>query len=1232
MSHRVVPNASLGFEEMESEREKTRDLARQTQAYLQGLESKSSLANSSGNSLTSMRGGPMGMGSLIRGMSSASLWGSGKEQGEEGEEDEEDRAPKWDVERVRMMVKKIFVTSSFGTFYDMGLLILSFVSCAQLIYQTYLDIDNEQDMALAEKFEVAEKVLAVLFGFDWLLQLFLADVKSEFFMSFFSMVDLLTVIPVWFTSRVELEYYTPNMTNYESFIYALNALSTFRVCRVFRVRRFLDKIENDVERMVGEICLVLLVGLVFFAAIIQFLERHETGHALAPDKYHNWLYFAMITITTVGFGDLYPISRLGQMMCMVFIMIAILLVPKMTNDLAEKIKATSPYARMVFKKKGSKHAHVLICGDLSTTQLEELFGELFHDDHAGEVTLTAVVLQPHPPSKEMFKILNDPIFSMSIQYLEGSALADKDLIRSKAQEALAVFIFARKYCDAPDEEDAKVILQQLNITRFVSMDHTNNMPVFCMQLIRPENRRHLDSNRAKLMAVALDKGTERKDDLVVCISELKMGILAKSVLYPGMSVLIFNFLSSFADEDEGCDNEDDGDGDGDAHADVSTASWVQEYQLGCDWEIYSTPLSKFFEGAPFSQLANSLYMKLKIVLIGLRVRHRSGKHASRLVLNPGDWPIPSNDDYEVEGYVIAKNKTDSDLSHVSTSMVPVASSADSKDKQGQMRLSKLSMVAHTVSDIAKSGLDKVGGRLDTIKGGVGFLTKKRVTEEPGSMAKAQRGALAAMQQKHGNRKPKESLQEQDWKGFLQSEQRREARSRQERDQEDREANVRKNYYMRTKPAILDNCLIHGYVTTEVPNIDDHIIIASRDLEYLYDLILPLRSKEAGPCRYIVLLTPTEMSDEVWRKISQFEGILYARGSSLEEKDLRRAGIYRCRQIVVLADGGNKVPSNGRRKDKGLVDVDAVFTYQLVKRMSDRTNVILEIVQEENIAYIDPEHNTSQSSENFKFYPQFAAGRLFNPTLLDTLLIQSYYNPDLINLMNAMLGIDMDNKKNGEGGSEIRQPFKASDMKKNPSRFINSVESSSLHQVSIPDGLSTMTYGAMFQYFSKHHVLPVGLLRGVSHTNKAKGNKMEYVVANPAPDTELETTDKVFVLSTAKVMNSLNFSGKGKVKDSLTEMHRTERSRELKSHHRSVGDIDEDIHNLKDSHKILMSKLNSLSDISLTRLRENDLEIQELRNSMGSLTSQMDPATLAAMAAGAHTQHEEGKASVSISSL
>ena len=150
-----------------------------------------------------------------------------------------------------MYVKKIFVTSRFGTIYDMALLILSFVSAAQLIFQTTLPPESEQSAyqkVLAYSFTILEMILAVLFGFDWLLALFLAEVKSEFFLSFFSMVDLVTVIPIWFTHSAALKYQDELYTNHDYFIYVLNALSNFRICRMFRLRKFIILMENAVTQ------------------------------------------------------------------------------------------------------------------------------------------------------------------------------------------------------------------------------------------------------------------------------------------------------------------------------------------------------------------------------------------------------------------------------------------------------------------------------------------------------------------------------------------------------------------------------------------------------------------------------------------------------------------------------------------------------------------------------------------------------------------------------------------------------------------------------------------------------------------------------------------------------------------------------------------------------------------------------------------------------------------------
>lgn len=96
-------------------------------------------------------------------------------------------------------------------------------------------------------------------------------------------------------------------------------------------------------------------------------------------------------------------------------------------------------------------------------------------------------------------------------------------------------------------------------------------------------------------------------------------------------------------------------------------------------------------------------------------------------------------------------------------------------------------------------------------------------------------------------------------------------------------------------------------------------------------------------------------------------------------------------------------------------------------------------------------------------------------------------------------------------------------------------SSSLYQISIPEGLESRTYGALFQLLCKRKQIPLGepigqyihkkldlfilnltlgLLRGTfPHTSTGpKANRMPYVFTNPPKDTELFTCDKVFILS------------------------------------------------------------------------------------------------------------------------
>ena len=94
-----------------------------------------------------------------------------------------------------------------------------------------------------------------------------------------------------------------------------------------------------------------------------------------------------------------------------------------------------------------------------------------------------------------------------------------------------------KFSSNPDEEDAKIILQQFSIQRYLRL-HSEGAKIdslFCLQLIRPENKRHL-----------VTSGDNGSTDLVICLNEFKMGVIAKAVIFPVCLFTYFPFCDSCA--------------------------------------------------------------------------------------------------------------------------------------------------------------------------------------------------------------------------------------------------------------------------------------------------------------------------------------------------------------------------------------------------------------------------------------------------------------------------------------------------------------------------------------------------------------------------------------------------------------------------------------------------------------------------------------------------------------
>jgi hypothetical protein len=490
----------------------------------------------------------------------------------------------------------------------------------------------------------------------------------------------------------------------------------------------------------------------------------------------------------------------------------------------------------------------------------------------------------------MQKMMDNATRGSSMTYLQGSPLVEKDLERALAESCVAVFIMCDKFSANPDEEDTKTILQQFSIRRHIMSRSAGMKTLFCIQLVRPENRRHLATSVSSV-PVGGDIGnfggsSGNQQDIVACINEIKMGVIAKAVLAPGISAMIMNLLASFSDDFDDDEEENDQDNNAaevDHLEEEDNTNWVDEYKRGCDWEIYTTELSEIFVGWRFSTLSEYLYQKLGIVLLGLQVEDiSSGKAYSRTLLNPGDMKIPSSNDMKVEAIVLAKNKSQSDLTFSDGSM------ADAKPVAALTAVNNLTLLKNQLNPgtMLKVGTDGQGadGR-----------------NEAGNDQNLKSTAYDADTEQSGTRKIFGWQKLIRKYGDFQSN----AYTHQEAIQKAEDLHLKNNFYVRSEPVDVQDCTIQTSVTEEVPTLEktaNHIIIMGKSLSSLYDLIRPLRSRHLGSLRYIVILYAGDIPHAVWQRISIFEGILVVRGSSVEEADIRRAGIFYAEKVYWCSPG------------------------------------------------------------------------------------------------------------------------------------------------------------------------------------------------------------------------------------------------------------------------------------------------------------------------------------------
>ena len=441
--------------------------------------------------------------------------------------------------------------------------LLSVTACGIYVYETYGHQSNAD----------IDFIFGGLFFVDFALRLFAAQRRLRHILSAEALVDLLTILPVFLRA-----------TATQSLGSSLNFLRFSQILRIMRILRAFKLINNRLSAVArSTLQLALTVTSIVFlsAGLVHLFEQelYET-FALHDEErseqltFGGSMWFIVVTLSTVGYGDVVPETWLGQAVTAAFTIGAIVLIPMQVNRLTGLLALQSKFRTSV-PRGDSADRHLLLVGYVSDSVfLDQFLSEFYHpdrisDDINPDGIPNIVIMGPEEPTDDVQTLLLHTKYEQRVSYVRGSVMQRADLFRVAADKAEACFILCNAASESQITEDRATAVRTLVVKNF-----NPDLKVFV----------HV------LGGEALHQVQQSEVNEAVSIREWKSRLMAQNCLTIGFSTLVHNLLKSATVPDLD-----------------SLEPWVREYTSGAGLEIYSIQVPVFLDGRSFADIARLIY-------------------------------------------------------------------------------------------------------------------------------------------------------------------------------------------------------------------------------------------------------------------------------------------------------------------------------------------------------------------------------------------------------------------------------------------------------------------------------------------------------------------------------------------------------------------------------------------------------------------------------------------------
>jgi voltage-gated potassium channel len=233
--------------------------------------------------------------------------------------------PGYDKIQPKMNLKQIIENNDTpqGRVFDLVIQTLIVISLISFSIETLPEITASTQRIL----RYIEIVTVGIFTIEYLLRIFVTDRKLAFVFSFYGIVDLLAILPFYIATGIDLRS-----------IRALRLLRLFRAFKLFRYNQAIQRFHRALIIAKEELVLFFFVTilLLYFSAVGIYYFENEAQPEVFSSIFHS-LWWAVATLTTVGYGDVYPITAGGRIFTFFVLMIGLGIVAVPTGLVASAL-------------------------------------------------------------------------------------------------------------------------------------------------------------------------------------------------------------------------------------------------------------------------------------------------------------------------------------------------------------------------------------------------------------------------------------------------------------------------------------------------------------------------------------------------------------------------------------------------------------------------------------------------------------------------------------------------------------------------------------------------------------------------------------------------------------------------------------------------------------------------------------------------------------------------------